>query len=340
MAGGAVSKAQTHDGVPAAPSSAVVLRCQVNRGFEADLDTWVTKVASSAINAPGFVGAMIDSRIVENRERALALTYRFSTGDEREAWMSSEGYRAALVDRPELFVVAPVAERVDRGERPTATEAVVCVVPARRAGEYRAARDEIDRAAAEFPGFVRIEHHPPSDPRDRTWTTVLAFETGEDLSRWRDSAERARSVSRIRQIAPDVAKVLPWGFGRWFAVDAATGERTPAWKQAMVVLAVLYGMVSVLDITLGNYLGAGITVRGDTWLAGLGAQLPIVVFVLNLIGTALLTWVLMPVITKAMQWWLRPDASLARTIQGSVLIIVIYAVQIAIFVAIYKSYRI
>ncbi len=318
----------------------MVLRCQVRPGFEADLDNWVIRMASSAINASGFVGAMIDSKTVENSEREWALTYRFSTGDERETWMSSEGYRAALADRPEIFVIAPIAERVDRGERPTATEAVVSVVPARRAAEYAAARGEIDRAAAEFPGFVRIEHHPPSNPRDRTWTTVLAFETGEDLARWRDSPERARSVSRIRKIAPDVAKVLPWGFGRWFAVDAATGERTPAWKQAMVVLAVLYGMVSVLDITLGNYLGAGIAIRGDTWVAGLGTQMPIVVFVLNLIGTALLTWVLMPVITRAMQWWLRPDASLARTIQGSVLIIVIYALEIATFVAIYKNYRI
>ncbi|MCA9240359.1 MAG: hypothetical protein KDA37_09175 [Planctomycetales bacterium] len=169
---------------------------------------------------------------------------------------------------------------------------------------------------------------------------MLAFETGEDLSRWRDSPERIRGVNRIRKIAPDVAKVLPWGFGRWFAVDAATGERTPAWKQAMVVLAVLYGLVSVLDITLGNYLGAGIAVRGDTWVPGLGTQLPIVVFALNLIGTALLTWVLMPVTTRVMQWWLRPDASLARTLQGTALIIVIYAVEIAIFVAIYNSYRI
>ena len=283
---------------------------------------------------------MIESKIVENGEREWALTYRFATGEERESWMSSEGYRAALAEDAEFFVIPPVEERVDRGEQPTATEAVVCVVPLRRAQEYRAARDEIDRAAAEFPGFVRIEHHPPSGPRDRTWTTVLAFESGEDLSRWRESEERARSVDRIRKIAPDVDKVLPWGFGRWFAVDAATGERTPAWKQAMVVQAVLYAMVSVLDMTLGNFLGTGISVRGDTWVTGLGAQLPVIVFISNLIGTALLTWALMPVITRVMQWWLRPDASRARTIQGTVLMIVIYAVEIAIFVAIYKSYQI
>jgi len=323
-----------------APSSAVVLRCQVHEGSEAGIDRWASRLASSAINAPGFVGAMIETKTVENHERDWALTYRFSAGEQRDAWMSSDGYRAALADSPDLFVIAPVEERIDRGERPTATEAVVSVVPPNRAEEYVAARNKIDRVVAEFPGFAKIEHHPPSGARDRAWTTVIAFETGEDLARWRDSPERNLGVRRIRKIAPDVDKVLPWGFGRWFAVDPTTGQSTPAWKQAMVVLAVLYAMVSLLDMTLGDYLGTGISVRGDTWVSGLGAQMPVVVFISNLIGTALLTWVLMPVITRVMQWWLRPDANLTRTIQGTALMIAIYAAEIAIFVAVYDIYRI
>ncbi len=335
-----MSKTPTHDGVAAAPSSTVVLRCQVHEGSEAAFDTWAARLASSAIKAPGFVGAMIESKTVENDEHDWALTYRFSTREQRDTWMSSDGHRAALADAPEIFVIPPVEERIDRGERPTATEAVVSVVPQNRIADYVAARDEIDHTLADFPGFVKVDHHPPSGSRDRTWTTVIAFETGDDLTRWRDSPERIRGVKRIRRIAPDVDKVLPWGFGRWFAVDPTTGQSTPAWKQAMVVLAVLYAMVSLLDMTLGDYLGTGISVRGDTWVAGLGAQLPVIVFISNLIGTALLTWVLMPVITRLMQWWLRPDASPARTIQGAVLMVAIYAVEIAIFVAIYDSYRI
>lgn len=339
-AGSAVAKEPTHNGAPVAPSSEVVLRCQVHRGGEVGFDGWISRLASGVISAPGFAGAMIESKSIETGEREWALTYRFATAEERESWMSSQSYRAALADSSDLFVIPPVEERLDRGERPTATEAVVSVVPLRRAAAYEAARDELDRAAAEFPGFVRIDHHPPSGPRDRKWTTVLAFETGEDLARWRNSEERARGVNRIRKIASDVDKVLPWGFGRWFAVDAATGERTPAWKQAMVVLAVLYAMVSLLNMTLGDYLGTGISVRGDTLVTGLGAQLPVIVFISNLIGTALLTWVLMPVITRVMQWWLHPDASAARTIQGTVLMIAIYALEIAAFTAIYETFRI
>lgn len=335
-----MSREAIEDSVAAAPSSMVVLRCQVHAGAESDFDVWASKLASSAIHAPGFVGAMIESKTADRRDRDWALTYRFSARDQRDAWMSTDSYQSLLEGSPDLFVIPPVDERVDRGERPTATEAVVTSVPPNRTAAYIAARDEIDRSIAEFPGFVKVDHYPPSGVRDRTWTTVIAFDSAEDLARWRDSPVRARGIKQIRKIAPDVTKVLPWGFGRWFAVDPETGQSTPAWKQAMVVLAVLYAMVSLLDMTLGNFLGSGISVKGDTWVSGLGAQLPLIVFVSNLVGTVLLTWVLMPVITRMMQWWLRPDASTSRTVQGIVLMIVIYAVEIAIFVRIYDTYRI
>ncbi len=323
-----------------ASSVAVVLRCQVHRDAEADFGSWVSGLDFSAINSPGFVGAMIESHAAENEERAWALTYRFSTTEGRETWMTSEGYRTALAGPADLFIIPPVEERIDPGERPTATEAVVCAVPPQRGEEWAAARAEIDGAVAKFPGFSRIDHYPPSDPGDRTWTTVIAFEKGEDLTRWRESPERTRGVNRIRQIAPDVAKVLPIGFGRWFAVDATTGQSTPAWKQAMVVLAVLYVVDSLLDMTLGDYMGAGISIKGHTWVTGLGAHVPVTVFVHNVIATAILAWVLMPAITRAMQWWLRPNVSRARTIQGTVLMIAIYTAQIAAFVAIDEIYQI
>ncbi|MCA9240358.1 MAG: hypothetical protein KDA37_09170 [Planctomycetales bacterium] len=108
-----------------AAASEVVLRCQVAHGSESDFDCWVSALASRAINAPGFVGAVIDSDTVEDRGHEWALTYRFSTREEREAWLSSKAYRAALADSPELFAIPPVEERVDPGEHPTATEAVV-----------------------------------------------------------------------------------------------------------------------------------------------------------------------------------------------------------------------
>lgn len=334
-----MSKAPTDDDVAVAESSAVVLRLLQHQGSETDFGCWASPLTSSAITTPGFAGVMIDSKTLDSQHRDWALTYRFSTREERETWMSSDDYHAALAGSPELFVIPPVEERIDHGGRPRATEAVISVVVPHRLEEYVAARKELDRSVAEFPGFVGTEHHPPSGPHDRRWTTVISFQTAEDLARWRDSPERVRGVRRIRKIAPDVVKVLPWGFGQWFAVDAET-TRTPAWKQAMVVLAVLYGMVSVLDMTLGDYLGPGISISGHTWVAGLGAQLPAIVFVQNLIGTALLTWLLMPVITRVMEWWLRPDASLTRTIQGTVLMIAIYAAEITIFIAIYRIYRI
>ena len=77
----------------------------------------------------------------------------------------------------------------------------------------------------------------------------------------------------------------------------------------MTAIAVLYALVSVLTITLGNFIGDGLSVEGSKVVTGLGLSLPVVVFVGNAVSTVLLTWVLMPVVTRLLRWWLNPAAS-------------------------------
>ena len=62
-----------------------------------------------------------------------------------------------------------------------------------------------------------------------------------------------------------------------------------------MALAVIYAMVSILNITLGNFIGKGLSVEGNQIVRGLGLSLPVVVFVCNAVSTILLTWVVMPV---------------------------------------------
>ena len=135
------------------------------------------------------------------------------------------------------------------------------------------------------------------------------------------------------QPAADQDWVLPSGFHGW----APTVE-APAWKQAMTALAVLYAMVSVLNITLGNVIGNGLSVEGNKVVSGLGLPLPVVVFIGNAVGTVLLTWVLMPVVTRLLGWWLMPSASRAQTVRGVVLILAIYVIEIVLFDWIFRTF--
>ncbi|MEX0581739.1 MAG: hypothetical protein WD228_11660 [Mycobacterium sp.] len=131
--------------------------------------------------------------------------------------------------------------------------------------------------------------------------------------------------------------VLPAGFRQWSSANQSAGQG-PAWKQAMTALAVLYAMVSVLNITLGNFIGQGLRVEGTPVVSGLGLPFPLVVFIGNAVGTILLTWVLMPVVTRLLHWWLNPAATPAQTIRGVVLLLVIYVIEVGFFVWVFRTF--
>lgn len=95
---------------------------------------------------------------------------------------------------------------------------------------------------------------------------------------------------------------------------------TPAsWKQSMVVLLMLFPIVMVelrfllpalrgLDPVLGTFLGNAISV----WL---------------------LSWPMMPIANRGLDWWLRPRPAAARRITplGIALLLGLYMAEIAVF---------
>jgi len=150
------------------------------------------------------------------------------------------------------------------------------------------------------------------------WARLDAVHFGNDLGREQDW-------------------VLPAGFRQWSSANQSAAQG-PAWKQAMTALAVLYAMVSVLNITLGNFIGQGLRVEGTPVVSGLGLPFPLVVFIGNAVGTILLTWVLMPVVTRLLDWWLNPAATSAQTIRGVVLLLVVYVIEVVFFVWVFQTF--
>ncbi len=216
-----------------------------------------------------------------------------------------------------------------------ASELVTATVAVGRERAYAKLHAALNARAAEFPGFLGAEIVEPATG-NKTWVTVLTFDSDASLQRWRASHERAELVTRIRDVAVDQDWVLPIGFSPKRSGSAAA--QTPTWKRAMTALAVLYAMVSVLDITLGNFIGEGLSVEGTPVVSGLGLPFPFVVFVGNAVGTLLLTWVLMPVVTRLLAWWLSPSASTAQTVRGVVLLLTIYLIEVVFFVWVYESF--
>ena len=224
-------------------------------------------------------------------------------------------------------------------EHAAASEVVAATVAPGEEKAHAGLRVALNDKASEFPGFLGVDVVAPTSPAAgaNTWIAVLTFESEDALQRWRGSRERAELVGRIGEVAVDQDWVLPVGFAPKSSGNA-TAAQSPTWKQAMAVLAVLYALVAVLDITLGNFIGQGLSVEGTRVVSGLGLPFPFVVFVGNAVGTVVLTWVLMPVVTRLLGWWLTPSATRAQTIGGVVLMLLIYAIELLFFGWVFKSF--
>lgn len=281
---------------------------------------------------------LLGVRLVEQPGGTIELACKVPDSQVQQA--CSERISALAAASPAALWSAPARVVLGQEEsKALSSEVILAQVPAGQREEYRAARRSLDKSMAGFPGFVSVDHYITPEPDgDETWSTVLSFDSAEALAKWRSSEQRAQGVGRVRAAATEMATGVPRGYGSWFSVDEQT-RSGPVWKQAMVVVAVIYATVSLLNMTLGRLVGQGFEVDDQPLFPGLGLPFPIVVFIGNVAGTILMTWVLMPYVTRAMDWWLRPTATKEQTRRGLALMLIIYAVEMAVFTTIFTIWK-
>jgi antibiotic biosynthesis monooxygenase (ABM) superfamily enzyme len=205
--------------------------------------------------------------------------------------------------------------------------------------EWRLLQSELNSAAAASPGFTGIDVFEPTG-QSNVWTTIITFQSPAELDEWKSSDVRQRLLTREQDFTTSDVRVQPAGSGSWFSISSAPSFRTPTWKQAMVVLAVLYPLVTAYNLTIGDWVGKGLSIGGVQIVEGMGLPFPAVIFLGNLVGTILLTWVLMPFATRIMAWWLDPFAVRRVTIRGTLLVLAVYIVEIGVTVAMYEVWGI
>jgi antibiotic biosynthesis monooxygenase (ABM) superfamily enzyme len=157
----------------------------------------------------------------------------------------------------------------------------------------------IAQEAAKFPGHhsVTIFRH---SPEEREYTFVLHFDRQENLKRWLDSDVRREWIDRsipLTEVPEERAEVT--GVEHWFTLPGKQEARRPA-KLKMVALTILAVYPTILTL---NYVLSPIFRRVPALLAPL-----IVTFCLTL----LLTYVLMPNLTKVFHGWLYPDPETSK----------------------------
>jgi antibiotic biosynthesis monooxygenase (ABM) superfamily enzyme len=152
-----------------------------------------------------------------------------------------------------------------------------------REHEFEQWYDGIIGAACRFPGFLGSGVLRPHTT-GQDWHVVYRFADPASLARWESSPERAEWLRRAEDLAEETGVARVSGLETWFAMPGRTAPAPSRWKMFLVTLVAIVPLVLLMNLTVLPLLSG--------W--------PLVVRTLVFSGTltGLMTWVVMPRITR------------------------------------------
>jgi uncharacterized protein len=183
------------------------------------------------------------------------------------------------------------------GQADAVTVVVTRVVRPGKEEEFAAWAEEIDTTTRRFPGFLAaIRLHDDQGLNH----LVYQFDTPAHLHQWEISEERRRLVERAEPLS-EARHTSAGGRDNWFTVPG--GKSTPRWKTFLITWAGVYPTLLIISTALK--------------LALPSLPQPLALAVSSATLTAILTWVLLPRITRRARPWLLRDAQPRRTTKPS-----------------------
>lgn len=177
---------------------------------------------------------------------------------------------------------------------PPVTVDVVQRVRRGKEQEFEALLKQIISTASTFDGYLGSSVFRPRDQDDNEYRIVFKFDRLDNLKRWEDSPVRHQFLKQARNLTVDVGTFsIITGLETWFTLPAKPGMLPPPrYKMVLVSGIAIFGINQFL------------TVLPLAWLGQLPAILRLLILVF--ITTTLMTYVVMPRLTKLLAWWLYP----------------------------------
>jgi uncharacterized protein len=176
---------------------------------------------------------------------------------------------------------------------PVTTTVTRRIKPGHEAG-YEAFLAGISGAARAFPGYLGIEVFRPTPGGTGEYRTVYRFDSSAHLRTWLDSPERAAWLARAEpHVAGPMRTQILTGLESWFTLPTQPGAPPPPYKMALVTWATIFPLITGVVVATAPLLG----------------DLPLVarLAVTTGITVPLMTWVVMPRVTRLLHRWLYPD---------------------------------
>jgi antibiotic biosynthesis monooxygenase (ABM) superfamily enzyme len=182
----------------------------------------------------------------------------------------------------------------------------VTVIVTRRAkkgkiSEFEEWMDGIVHEAMKFEGHMGVNVIRPADPSNPEYVVIFRFDTLENLTEWEKSDVRKEWLDKSSEVAEGDPMVMKQtGFEFWFTprlgpnrIDGSSASAPaapPRYKMALVVTGIIFVLVSILLPQI-RQLTVGLPVLLSTF-AGVATMV------------LLMTYVIMPAITKLLGPWL------------------------------------
>jgi antibiotic biosynthesis monooxygenase (ABM) superfamily enzyme len=259
---------------------------------------------------PGFIGSdVIPPAQPESNEWTIVLNFR--SQDELTAWQRSTQRAKILGEAVPLFeggTLGEVAQSDRPGEQPgpNVTEVILSKIKPGMDDTYREWAVRIQAAQANYPGYRGMYLQPPAE-KDGFWTTIIRYDTTEQLEAWMSAPERAELLRESRVfIEHEQLTRLATSFPGWVPINPMTGKGPPNWKTALLVVLGLFPIVMLEMRFLSSIL------------ASFGLRASLATFISNSISVAGTTFVTMPLFIRWFGWWLftekRPQPGSLRSV--------------------------
>jgi uncharacterized protein len=153
----------------------------------------------------------------------------------------------------------------------------------------------ISGAASAFPGYLGVEVFRPTGGQGGEYRTVYRFDSVVHLHAWVESAERAAWLQRADpHVAGPMRTQVLTGLEGWFTLPTQPGAPPPPpYKMALVTWVTIFPLITLVVVASAPLLG--------------GLPLVVRLAVTTGVTVPLMTWVVMPRVTRLLHRWLYPD---------------------------------